>query len=58
MIDKELPTILDQNMLVEDREPHSLTAIANRIEGNQKVWDAKTVVSIPVFVVNERVLFF
>jgi hypothetical protein len=41
MIDKELPTILDQNMLVEDGEPHSLTAIANRIEGNQKVWDAE-----------------
>jgi hypothetical protein len=27
MIDKELPTILDQNMMVEDVEPHSLTAI-------------------------------
>jgi hypothetical protein len=41
MIDKELPTILDQNMKVEDGEPHSLTAIVNRIEGNQKVWDAE-----------------
>jgi uncharacterized protein (UPF0335 family) len=39
MIDKELPTILNQNMTVEDVEPHSLTAIVNRIEGNQKVWD-------------------
>jgi len=27
--------------MVEDGEPHSLTAIANRIEGNQKVWDAE-----------------
>jgi hypothetical protein len=41
MIDKELPTILDQNMMVDDGEPHSLTAITNRIEGNQKVWDAE-----------------
>jgi hypothetical protein len=41
MIDKELPTILDQNMLVEDGEPHNLTAIVNTIEGNQKVWDAE-----------------
>jgi hypothetical protein len=41
MIDKELPKILDQNMMVEDGEPHSLNAIANRIEGNQKVWDAE-----------------
>jgi len=41
MIYKELPTILDQNMMVEDGEPHRLTAIANRIEGNQKVWDAE-----------------
>ena len=42
MIDKELPTIrLDQNTMVEDGEPLSLTAIANRIEGNQKVWDAE-----------------
>jgi hypothetical protein len=42
MIDKELPKILDQNkMMVEEGEPHSLTAIANRIEGNQKVWDAE-----------------
>jgi len=41
MTDKELSTILDQNMMVEDGEPHSLTAIANRIEGNQKVWDAE-----------------
>jgi uncharacterized protein (UPF0335 family) len=39
MIDKELPTILNQNMTVEDVEPHRLTAIVNRIEGNQKVWD-------------------
>ena len=36
-----LPTILDQNMIVEDGEPHRLTAIANRIEGNQKSWDAE-----------------
>jgi hypothetical protein len=28
-------------MMVEDGEPHSLTAIANRIEGNQNVWDAE-----------------
>jgi len=28
-------------MMVEDGEPHRLTAIANRIEGNQKVWDAE-----------------
>jgi hypothetical protein len=35
MIDKELPTILDHG------EPHSLTGIANRIESNQKVWDAE-----------------
>ena len=41
MTDKELPTILNQNMIVKDREPHNLTAIANRIEGNQKVWDAE-----------------
>ncbi|MGA9151898.1 MAG: hypothetical protein WBZ36_15070 [Candidatus Nitrosopolaris sp.] len=41
MIDKELPTILDQNTMVEDGEPHSLTAIANKIEGNQKLWDAE-----------------
>ena len=41
MIDKELPTIRDQNMMVEDGEPHRLPAIANRIEGNQKVWDAE-----------------
>ena len=41
MIDKELPTILDENMMVEDGEPHSFTAFANRIEGNQKVWDAE-----------------
>jgi hypothetical protein len=41
MIDKELPTILDQNMMVKDGEPNSLIAIANRIEGNQKVWDAE-----------------
>ena len=27
--------------MIEDGEPHSLTAIANRIEGNQKVWDAE-----------------
>jgi hypothetical protein len=41
MIDKEFPTILDQNMMLEDGESHSLTAIANRIEGNQKIWDAE-----------------
>jgi hypothetical protein len=41
MTDKEMPTILDQNMMVEDGEPHSVTAIANRIEGNQKVWDTE-----------------
>jgi hypothetical protein len=42
MVDKELPTIrLDQNTMVEDGEPLSLTAIANRIEGNQEVWDAE-----------------
>ena len=42
MIDKELPTIrLDQNTMVEGGEPLSLTAIANRIEGNQKVWDSE-----------------
>ena len=41
MIDKDLPTVPDQNMVVEDGEPHSLTAIANRIAGNQKVWDAE-----------------
>jgi len=41
MIDKELPKILDQKMVAEDGEPHSLNAIANRIEGNQKVWDAE-----------------
>ena len=41
MIDKDLPTILHQNMMVEDGEPHSLTEIAKRIEGNQKVWDAE-----------------
>jgi hypothetical protein len=41
MIDKEWPTILDQNTMVEDGEPHSLTAIANKIEGNQKLWDAE-----------------
>ncbi|MGC2684285.1 MAG: hypothetical protein WA323_20685 [Candidatus Nitrosopolaris sp.] len=41
MIDKELSTILDQNMMVEDGEPRSLIAIANRIEGNQMVWDAE-----------------
>jgi hypothetical protein len=41
MIDKEFPTILDQNMMLEDGESHSLTAIANRIEGNQKMWDAE-----------------
>ncbi|HYA83278.1 MAG TPA: hypothetical protein VEH06_07500 [Candidatus Bathyarchaeia archaeon] len=41
MIDKELPKILDQNMMVEDGESHSLNAIVNRIEGNQKVWDAE-----------------
>jgi hypothetical protein len=42
MIDKELPTIrLDQNTMVEDGEPLTLTAIANRIEGNQEVWDAE-----------------
>jgi hypothetical protein len=41
MIDKELPKILDRNMMVEDGEPHSLNAIANRIEGNQNVWDAE-----------------
>ena len=42
MIDKELPTIrLDHNTMVQDGEPLSLTTIANRIEGNQKVWDAE-----------------
>jgi hypothetical protein len=41
MIDKELPTILDQNTMVEDEEPLSLTAIAKRIEDNQKVWDVE-----------------
>ena len=41
MIDKELSTILDQNMMVEDGEPRSLIVIANRIEGNQMVWDAE-----------------
>ena len=41
MIDKELPKILDQNMMVEDGESHSLNAIANRIEDNQKIWDAE-----------------
>jgi hypothetical protein len=41
MIDKEFPTILDQNMMLEDGESHSLTAIANRIEDNQKIWDAE-----------------
>ena len=41
MIYKGLPTILDQTMIVEDGEPHRLTAIANRIEGNQKAWDAE-----------------
>ena len=41
MIDKDLPTVPDQNMVIEDGEPHSLTAIANRIAGNQKVWDAE-----------------
>ena len=41
MIDEELPKILDQNTMVEDGELHILTAIANRIDGNQKVWDAE-----------------
>ena len=27
--------------MVEDGELHILTAIANRIDGNQKVWDAE-----------------
>jgi hypothetical protein len=41
MIYKELPAMLDQNMMVKDGEPHSLTPIANRIEGNEKTWNAE-----------------
>jgi hypothetical protein len=36
---KELPKILDQSMMLEDGESHSLTAIANRVKGNQKIMD-------------------
>jgi hypothetical protein len=47
MVDKELHKILDRNVTMEienrikEGESHSLAAIANKIDGNQKVWDAE-----------------
>jgi hypothetical protein len=36
-------------MMVEDGEPHSLIAIANIIEGNEKVWGRRNQGNISLF---------